>query len=156
MSGTNKVKMSRRYLALVAALNNRLDHFPSHEQRALAQVIREKLYSLCDHMVEAQKRYHKNTHLNNLDIAHEQLRMHLFTASQQLYFAHPLPKGLPEHLSKSELEGVMAKANQERYEKLTVLVDEFGRLIGGWQKKLAKDAAQKEVEKKLKVQNSNS
>ncbi len=146
MSG--KVKMSRSYLALVVSLNNRLDHFPSHEQRALALIIRQKLYSLCDHMVEAQKRYHKSTHLNNLDIAHEQLRMHLFTASKQLYFANPLPKGTPANLSDAALKSLKEEINLDRYSKLTVLVDAVGRLIGGWQKKLAKEAEQKAIDKK--------
>lgn len=123
----SKVRMSRRYLALIQLLNIRLNHFPAHEQKGLALIIRQKAYSLCDYMVEAQKRPYKLTHVNNLDVAHEQMRMHLFTAAQQGYFGHPLLKD--QSKSKEAL-------NDERYASLTVLVDEFGSMIGGWKKKI--------------------
>lgn len=136
MTGKAKTVMSRRYLALVKALNNRLDHFPAHEQRSLALVIRNKLYSLCDWTVEGQKRYHKKTAINSLDIAHEQLRMHLFTAYQLGYFSNPIPRSTPKNLSKEELQAVRDELNFDRFKKLTVLVDEFGEIIGGWKNSL--------------------
>lgn len=128
MSEEPRVRMSRRYISLIKVLNGRLNHFPSHEQRGLALVIRTKAYSLCDHMVEGQKRYHKGTPLNNLDIAHEQLRMHLLTAKELGYFKHPAKKGhTPEAL------------NDLRHLRLTTLVDGFGQLIGGWKNKVKKE-----------------
>lgn len=133
MSGEAKVRMSRRYISLIKVLNGRLSHFPSHEQRGLALVIRTKAYLLCDHMVEAQKRFHKGTPLNNLDIAHEQLRMHLLTAKELGYFKHPAKSGYaPDML------------NDLRHQRLTTLVDEFGQLIGGWQKKIREEKRLKE------------
>lgn len=134
---TSEVKMSRRYLRLIQLLNTRLNHFPAHEQKGLALVIREKAYSLCDHMVESQKRFHKLTHINNLDIAHEQLRMHLFTASQQGYFGHPASK------DQSKTKEVL---NAERYASLTLLVDEFGRMIGGWKNKILEEDKKRKEE----------
>lgn len=141
MSGEAKVRMSRRYISLIKVLNGRLNHFPSHEQRGLALVIRTKAYSLCDHMVEAQKRFHKGTPLGNLDITHEQLRMHLFTAKELGYFRHPMKDGYDPGM-----------LNDLRHQRLTTLVDQFGQLIGGWQKKLKeekrlKGERQKEKEK---------
>lgn len=130
----SKVRMSRRYLALIQLLNKRLNHFPSHEQNGLALVIRQKAYSLCDFMIETQKRPYKMTHINNLDIAHEQMRMHLFVASQQGYFGHPVSKDNSK--SKEEL-------NSERFASLTVLVDEFGSMIGGWKNKIIEDERSK-------------
>lgn len=131
MSSSSGVRMSRRYINLIKVLNGRLNHFPSHEQRGLALVIRAKAYALCDHMVEAQKRFHKGTPLNNLDIAHQQLRMHLLTARELGYFSHP------------QREGKTAEQlNEERYQSLTVLVDEFGRLIGGWKNKAREGKAE--------------
>ena len=74
------------------------------------------------------------THINNLDIAHEQMRMHLFVASQQGYFGHPASKDNSK--SKEEL-------NSERFASLTVLVDEFGSMIGGWKNKIIEDERNK-------------
>lgn len=122
--------MARKYLSLIQLLNKRLNHFPAHEQKGLALVIRQKAYSLCDFMIETQKRHHKMTPINNLDIAHEQLRMHLFMARQQCYFGHPISKDGSK--SKEEL-------NKDRYDSLTILVDEFGKMIGGWKEKIIEE-----------------
>ena len=138
---TNKprVTMTRRYLALIQLLNKRLNHFPSHEQKGLALVIRQKAYSLCDFMIETQKRHHKLTPINNLDIAHEQLRMHLFVAAQQCYFGHPESKDGSK--SKEQL-------NKDRFESLTILVDEFGKMIGGWKEKILNEESARKKESK--------
>lgn len=131
--------MSRRYLELVKVLNMRLNHFPAYEQKGLALVIREKAYSLCDYMVETQKNFHKKTPINKLDVAHEQMRMHLHTAMEQGYFGHPEKPGK----TKEEL-------NRDRHESLSVLVDGFGEMIGGWKKKIKadEDRARKEAASK--------
>lgn len=49
--------MSRKYIALVSVLNKRLNHFPVSEQKGLVPAIRNKIYLMCDHMIDAQKRF---------------------------------------------------------------------------------------------------
>lgn len=150
--------MSRKYIALVSVLNKRLNHFPVSEQKGLVPAIRNKIYLMCDHMIDAQKRFHKMTPINNLDIAHEQLRMHLFVAKCEGYFSHPLPRDLDiSKLTNDELDKVKAKLNRRRHEKLTVLVDEFGKLIGGWKNKIIdEDDARKEAAKNKKEAEAES
>ncbi len=103
-------------------MNIYLNHFPKHEKYALAQEIRRTAYAMYGFIVEAQKRYHKKTALSNLDVCHEQLRMLINLAHSLNYFAFKdgtrtdRPETTAEH----------------RYLALSRLVDEMGRMIGGW------------------------
>lgn len=127
------VKMSRVYINLAKVTNKRLNHFPAHERQGLARIIRDKLYQLCEYQVEAQKRYRKSTALTNLDITHQQLRVHLFVAKEEGYFQHPACRNN---------SATPAQLNQDRYDALTTIVDEYGKFIGSWIKKeKTRDAA---------------
>ena len=80
-------------------------------------------YSVYGYVIESQKRYQKKTSLTNLDIAHEQLRMFLRLAFELGYFKFK--------------EGVTPEKNSEktaehRYLTISRMVDELGRMIGGW------------------------
>ena len=71
-------------------------------------------------MTEAQKRYHKKTTLTQLDIRHEQLRM-------LLNLAHEL--GL---FNFSAGRADTSNPGAHRHLVMLRLVDELGRMIGGW------------------------
>ena len=105
-------------------LNVYLNHFPKHEKFALANRIRNTAYEVYDLIVEGQKRYIKKTTLTSLDIAHEQLRMQLYLAQELGYF----------HFKDGKFaEGVDGDAIEKtRWVAISRLVDELGKLIGGW------------------------
>ena len=112
-----------KFVEFAKLMNVYLNHFPKHEKYGLALEIRRAAYDMYLHIVEAQKRYHKKTTLTNLDIRHEQLRMLIHLANEMNYFAFKdgaLAEKRPRELSV------------HRHLALSRLVDELGRMIGGW------------------------
>ena len=101
-------------------MNIYLNHFPKHEKYALANRIRSTAYELYDLITEAQKRYHKKTTLTELDVTHEKLRMQFMLAAELGYLDFSA--------------GVKSKENPgpHRYLAISSMVDELGRMIGGW------------------------
>jgi len=119
----DEAALDRKFTEFAKLMNIHLNHFPKHEKYGLALEIRRAAYEMYGFIVEAQKRYHKKTTLTNLDIRHEQLRMLIRLAHNLGYFefkagkvAEQSPKGQGEH----------------RYLALSKLVDEIGKMIGGW------------------------
>ena len=108
-----------KFIDFMKLLNTYLNHFPRHEKYGLAQEIRRTAYDVFGMIVEGQKRYHKKTTLVNLDIRHEQMRMLILLANELGYFE-----------CKS---GAHSKeSSPRRYLVISRLVDELGRMIGGW------------------------
>lgn len=118
-----EANLNQRFIETARQINLYLNHFPRHEKYALAQQIRNALYDVYALIVEAQKRYHKKTTLTNLDIRHEQLRMFVNLAHSLGYFQYR--DGRPSAESPEE-EAV------RRHLVLSRMIDEFGRMIGGW------------------------
>lgn len=104
-------------------MNIYLNHFPRFEKYALAQQIRACMYEVYALIVEGQKRYHKKTTLTNLDIRHEQWRMFVNLAHSLGYF---------EFKDGKEAEESSSKLAAHRFIAISRLVDEIGRMIGGW------------------------
>lgn len=108
---------------MLKLLNIYLNHFPRHEKFALANKIRNTAYNLYDLITEGQKRYYKKTTLTQMDIMHEQLRMQIRLAHELGYFRFhdgKIQKQLPE---EQALHRLMT---------LQLLIDEIGRMLGGW------------------------
>jgi hypothetical protein len=61
--------------------------------------------------------------LTNLDIAHERLRMQLHLAYELGYFRYRDGRQMEEEAQQTE---------SRRYLLISEMVDELGRLIGGW------------------------
>lgn len=118
----NEAQLDRKFLELSKLMNIYLNHFPSHEKYGLALTIRQKAYEMYGYMVEAQKRYHKKTALSNLDICHEQLRMYVRLAHEMGYLG----------FKNGKREDQSTETAEHRYLAITRLVDEMGRMIGGW------------------------
>ena len=123
MGMNSEAQLNRKVVDLIKLANIYLNHFPKHEKYALAQRIRNTAYDVYDLITESQKRYHKKTTLSSLDIAHERLRMQLHLAHQLGYFAF---KDGRRHIENGE---VLA---DKRYLAISRMVDEVGRMIGGW------------------------
>ena len=119
----DEARLDRKFIQFAKQMNLYLNHFPKHEKYGLAQEIRRKAYECYGLIVEAQKRYHKKTTLTSLDIAHEQLRMLLRLAFELGYFG--FKEGAPPQ------QGAIGTA-EHRYLAISRMVDELGRMIGGW------------------------
>jgi four helix bundle protein len=89
-----------------------LKQFPKSEKFGLGADIKTQMYKIIELIVAANKRYYKKTTMQELDIAHEILRRQVEMAKD----LHFLPF--------------------RKYELMIVKIDEVGRLIGGWKKKL--------------------
>ena len=119
----DEAKLDRKFVEFAKLMNIHLNHFPKHEKYGLALEIRRAAYAVYGYIVEGQKRYHKKTALSNLDVEHEKLRMLVRLAFELGYFE--FKDGKREQKSP-------AAAGEHRYLALSRLVDELGRMIGGW------------------------
>jgi hypothetical protein len=119
----DEAKLDQKYMEFAKLMNIYLNHFPKHEKYGLALEIRHAAYEVYGYIVEAQKRYHKKTALTNLDTRHEQLRMLVRLAHTLGYF---------EFKDGKRTEQSPAAQGERRYLALSRLVDELGRMLGGW------------------------
>lgn len=115
-----EARLDRKFVECAKLLNVYLNHFPRHEKYGLSQELRRAAYDVYGLIVETQKRYHKKTTLTLLDVRHEQLRMYLRLAHELGYFG--FKDGKQEGAGRAE----------HRYCAISLLVDELGRMIGGW------------------------
>jgi len=111
-------------------LNVYLNHFPKAEKYALANRIRNTAYEVYDLISEGQKRYFKKTTLTNLDITHEKFRMQVFLAYELGYFR--FHDGRQVEKNQSQIE-------RKRFTTISGLIDELGKMIGAWIKKIKED-----------------
>lgn len=121
MSQHSEAELNQRFVEMAKLMNIYLNHFPRFEKYALAQSIRQCMYEVYGLIVEAQKKYHKKTTLSSLDIRHEQLRMFVNLAYSLGYFQF---KDGKEESGKA--------LESHRYLAISRLIDEIGRMIGGW------------------------
>ena len=112
--------LHRKLVLFAVQLEGYLAHFPNCHKYSLTQSIRVAFVDVYNLVTEAQKRYHKKTTLTQLDIRHEQLRM-------LLNLAHEL--GLFD-FSAGRKDSAAPGAH--RHLVIIRLVDELGRMIGGW------------------------
>jgi L-lactate utilization protein LutC len=130
MGTHSEPQLNRKYMEFVKLMNIYLNHFPKHEKYAMANRIRNTAYELYDLITEAQKRYHKKTTLTELDITHEKLRMQFMLANELGYFAFTAGK---------EVKDLRENKEQHRYLAINSIIDELGRMIGGWILKIKED-----------------
>jgi ssDNA-specific exonuclease RecJ len=124
MGTHSEATMDTRFVDFARQMNLYLNHFPKHERYGLSQQIRNAAYEMYGFVIESQKRYQKKTSLTNLDITHEQLRMFLRLAFELGYF-----KFKDGSLSADKDHD---KTATHRYLVISRMVDELGRMIGGW------------------------
>jgi hypothetical protein len=128
MAINSEAELNRKFIEFAKLMNIYLNHFPKHEKYALANRIRNTAYEVYDFISEGQKRYIKKTTLTNLDITHEKLRMQCYLANELGYFEYSNGK-------KADKEDRDTQA-AHRYQTINKMVDELGRMIGGWIQKL--------------------
>lgn len=87
-----------------------LRQFPKSEKFTLAAEIKRTMIALLRLIVTANKRYYKKTTLQDLDVELDLLRMYI-------------------RLGKD-----LGFLDLKKYEKLALMLNEIGRLVGGWMK----------------------
>lgn len=85
-----------------------LRQFPKSERHVLSQEIRQTLWNLLRLVIICNKRYHKKTTLQDLDAELDLLRSQVRLAKDLQYLPF------------------------RKYEIWSRLIDEIGRMIGGW------------------------
>lgn len=89
-----------------------LKQFPKYEKHVMAADIRNSMYRLLELIVRANKKYYKKTTLQDIDIELEVLRTYIRLA------ADPQLRYLPIR----------------KYENWSKMLNEIGRMLGGWMK----------------------
>jgi hypothetical protein len=123
----SEAQLNRKFMEFAKLMNIYLNHFPKHEKFALANRIRSTAYEVYDLISEGQKRYLKKTTLTNLDVTHEKLRMQILLAHELGYFGYS---------DGREAEKTHDQQKEHRYLTISAMVDELGRMIGGWIQKI--------------------
>lgn len=123
MGQHSEAELNRKFLETAKLMNIYLNHFPKFEKYALSQQIRICMYEVYALIVEGQKRYIKKTALTSLDIKHEQWRMLVNLAHALGYF---------EFKDGQHHDDSPKKLASHRYLAISRLIDEVGRMIGGW------------------------
>lgn len=124
MGQNSEAILNRKYMEMMKLLNIYLNHFPRFEKYALCNTIRNTSYHLYDLITECEKRYYKKTSLTELDITHQKLRMQIYLANELGYFKFKNGR-ITENNNSSR-----------RFIAISSLIDEIGKIIGGWIKKI--------------------
>lgn len=114
--------LHRKLVLFAVQLEGYLAHFPNCHKYTLTQSIRQAFVDVYNLVTEAQKRYQKKTTLTQLDIRHEQLRMLVHLANELGLFGYSAGK------KDTQAQAV------HRFTVLLRMIDELGRMIGGWLK----------------------
>lgn len=117
-----EASLHRKLVLFAAQLEGYLAHFPNCHKYTLTQGIRQAFLDVYNLTTEAQKRYHKKTTLTQLDVRHEQLRMMVHLAHELGLFGYSAGRKDAEN------------PGDRRFLVLLRMVDELGRMIGGWVK----------------------
>jgi len=117
-----EASLHRKLVLFAVQLEGYLAHFPNCHKYTLTQGIRQAYLDVYNLTTEAQKRYYKKTTLTQLDVRHEQLRMLVHLANELGLFDY------------SGGRKDAAAPGTHRFVVLLRLVDELGRMIGGWVK----------------------
>jgi len=117
-----EASLHRKLVLFAVQLEGYLAHFPNCHKYTITQGIRQAFLDVYNLTTEAQKRYHKKTTLTQLDVRHEQLRMMVHLAHELGLFGYSAGR------KDSEAPGA------HRFLVLLRMVDELGRMIGGWVK----------------------
>ena len=89
-----------------------LRQFPKSEKFGLAADIKGQMYDVLKLIIVVNKRYYKKTTMQELDVAHEVLRRQIEMAKDLQFLPF------------------------RKYEIMITSIDEVGRLIGGWKRKI--------------------
>ena len=117
--------------------NKALEHFPWRD-RALADEIRKRMLHMLELAIRVEKKHYKKTTLQDLDIDIDVLRHYIRQASDPDYYNELVPKrGRGGRVVKgADGKQIMVRMQPplppRKYEHWSRLVDEIGRMVGGY------------------------
>lgn len=123
MGLNSEAQMYQKYLEMIKLLNIYLNHFPAHERYAFCTRIRNNAQELFDNMIDAQQAFHKKTSLSYMKKYHERVRGDVMLAFDLGYL---------EYKDGKQSDKTPKELAAHRYLAISRLIDEFGRMIGGW------------------------
>ena len=103
-----ELKILRKTYDMMAYAYPALSQFPKSEKFALCTDIKRCMDLILERIIEANKKYYKKTTLQELDVEIEKLR-HYIRLSKDLRFI-----------------------SIKKYDVWSGMVDEIGRMLGGW------------------------
>lgn len=116
--------MDRKFTFMMNQINFYLDRFPENEQECLVRIIKNTMYEMYGCFTEAQLlqkyKYNIKPILNTLDTKNHKLKMYIRYANERGYFA------------RQEDGRKMQKESSRRFACVQGMVDELGKMIGGW------------------------
>jgi len=123
MGKDSEATLNHKFVETAKLMNIYLNHFPSFERHALSRDIRIAMYFVFKLIVRGQKLYFKKKTLDDLDVAHEEFRMFVNLANEFGYF---------EFRDGTRSEKTPKQLAAHRFLTISLLIDELGRMIGGW------------------------
>ena len=110
-------KIKEKIYEMICYGNPALLQFPRTERYELAGKIRARMYGLLEYAVVVEKKYYKKTTLQDMDVELDVLRHLIRLAADRKLYPNAAPC-LPF----------------KKYEHWAKLLDEIGRMIGGYMK----------------------
>ena len=130
-------KIKEKIFDMMKYGNKALEQFPWRD-RVLADEIRKRMLRMLELTIRIEKKFYKKTTLQDLDIEIDILRHNIRLAHDPDYYNEQVPKrGRGGRIVKG-LDGkaVMVKVQPplplRKYEQWSRLVDEIGRMVGGY------------------------
>ena len=114
---TSDLLIRQKVEAMIEYGHCALRQFPKSERHVLSAEIRSSMWALLRLVIVCNKRYHKKTTLQELDAELDLLRAQVRLAQQ------------------------LGWLDFRKYEHWAMLLDEVGRMIGGWIKSMAEPVA---------------
>ena len=112
----NDFKILQKVYDMVLYGNQCLKQFPKSEKYVLAAEIKQSMYRLLRLTIEANKKYHKKTTAQQIDVELDVLRTFVRLAADKEMKYLPFKK----------------------YENWAKMLNEIGRMLGGWMKTMNK------------------
>lgn len=116
MADTRELYIKTKVEDMIVYGNICLKQFPKHERYALASEIRLCMYCILGIVIETNHKHYKKTTLTELDIEVDKLRSYLrLSANHELKYL-----------------------SVDKYGNWAAMVDEIGRMVGGWIQSVSK------------------
>ena len=116
MADTRELYIKTKVEDMIVYGNICLSQFPKHERYALASEIRLCMYHILGIVIETNHKHYKKTTLTELDIEVDKLRSYL----------------------RLSVNPELKYLSVDKYGNWAAMVDEIGRMVGGWIQSVSK------------------
>lgn len=114
INNTEDLQVLQKICDMIVYGNKVLGQFPNYEKHVLAADIRESMYNLLKLTIRANKKYYKKNTLQDIDVELDTLRAFIRVA----------------------VDKELRYLSVQSYGHWSKLLDEIGRMLGGWMKSI--------------------